>query len=323
MALGIDRHDVRTELRAGRWSAAGRHTVSIGPFPPQGTGRWWQAVWESGADARLDGAAALLAHGLRGFTPELIDVSVPHHRSSWSVVEGVRVSRRRHLPPLFPSGVPRARVEWAMIRAAQLARTDRQAALLLCMPLQQRLVAPDRLLQTWRRVGYSARRSLLDVVIRDACDGAHSLGELDFARLCRAFGLPAPDLQVVRTTSGGRVYLDCHWADVRLTVEIDGGHHQLALHPVDDALRQNELTLGRELVLRIPVLGLRLHPAVFLARSGPRANCLPAGRPDPNSGCGFAADTPRFRSQNPAPHPELWCAPPGTGSTLVPAPRLE
>lgn len=176
----------------------------------------------------------------------------------------MRVSRRRQLAPLFPSGVPRVRVEWATIRAAQLARSDRQAALLLCMPLQQRLVAPDRLLQTWLGVGYSARRSLLDVVVRDACDGAHSLGELDFARWCRAFGLPAPDRQVVRTTSAGRVYLDCHWDDVRLTVEIDGGHHQLALHPVEDALRQNELALGRELVLRVPVLGLRLQPAAFL-----------------------------------------------------------
>lgn len=82
---------------------------------------------------------------------------------------------------------------------------------------------------------------------------------------------------MVRTTSGGRVYLDCHWDDVRLTVEIDGGHHQLALHPVDDALRQNELTLGRELVLGIPVLGLRLHPAAFL-RQVRAARELLAGR---------------------------------------------
>ncbi len=55
------------------------------------------------------------------------------------------------------------------------------------------------------------------------------------------------------------------------------GHHQLALHPVDDALRQNELTLGRELVLGIPVLGLRLHPAAFL-RQVRAARELLAGR---------------------------------------------
>ncbi len=262
--LGIDRHDVRTEVAAGRWSVRGRHTVAVRTGPLPATGRWWQAVWESGTDARLDGAAALLAHGLQGFTPEVIDVSVPHHRSSWTHLDGVRVTRRRRLPPAFPTGVPRARVEWATIRAAQSARSDRQAALLICMPVQQRLVAPARLLQTWQQVGYSARRSLLDDVIRDVCDGAQSLGELDFARWCRGFGIPAPDRQVVRSTARGRVYLDCSWDDVELTVEIDGGHHGLALNPVDDALRQNELVLGRELVLRVPVLGLRLHPAAFL-----------------------------------------------------------
>ena len=262
--LDVDRHDVRTEVAAGRWSLAGRQTVAVGTGPLTETGRWWQAVWESGAQARLDGAAALLAHGLRGFTPETIDVSVPHHRSSWTHLGGVRVARRRRLPPAFPTGVPRARVEWATIRAAQLARSDRQAALLICLPVQQLLLAPARLLATWQQIDYSARRTLLDQVIRDVCDGTQSLGELDFARLCRASGLPAPDRQVVRTTARGRVYLDCHWDDVRLTVEIDGGHHGLALNPIDDALRQNELSLGRELVLRVPVLGLRLHPEAFL-----------------------------------------------------------
>jgi len=55
---------------------------------------------------------------------------------------------------------------------------------------------------------------------------------------------------VVRTGPGGRVYLDVAWEDVGLVVEIDGGQHALALNPVDDALRQNEVTLGDDLVLR-------------------------------------------------------------------------
>lgn len=55
---------------------------------------------------------------------------------------------------------------------------------------------------------------------------------------------------MVRTGPGGRVYLDVAWEDVGLVVEIDGGQHALALNPVDDALRQNEVTLGDDLVLR-------------------------------------------------------------------------
>jgi very-short-patch-repair endonuclease len=65
---------------------------------------------------------------------------------------------------------------------------------------------------------------------------------------------------VVRSLPGGRVYLDVAWEGIGLVVEIDGGHHAVALNPVDDALRQNEIVLGDARVLRVPVLGLRLAP---------------------------------------------------------------
>jgi very-short-patch-repair endonuclease len=69
---------------------------------------------------------------------------------------------------------------------------------------------------------------------------------------------------VVRSIAGGRVYLDVAWDDLGLVVEIDGGHHALALNPVDDALRQNAVVLTGDRVLRIPVLGLRLVPDAFM-----------------------------------------------------------
>ncbi len=185
--------------------------------------------------------------------------------------------RRRRVPrPGFPTGIPRVRAEWATLHAAQWAVTDRQAALLVCLVAQQRLVSPERLLGAWQTLRRSPRRELLDHVVRDVCDGVHSLGELDFGRLCRMWRLPPPTRQAIRETPGGRLYLDVEWADVGLVVEIDGGHHALALHPVDDAWRQNEVVLGRSLVLRIPVLGLRLAPEQFM-RQVVRAHALPRG----------------------------------------------
>ena len=71
---------------------------------------------------------------------------------------------------------------------------------------------------------------------------------------------------MVRTLPDGRVYLDVAWEDIGLVVEIDGGHHALALDSVDDALRQNEVVLGEERVLRMPVLGLRLSRERFMAQ---------------------------------------------------------
>ena len=264
-AAGVSRDDIRSEVTAGRWRTAGRHTVVIAGIAPEGQGLWWRAVWESGSGAVLDGAVALLAAGMAGYTPDSIDVAVPRN-SRRHQVPGVTIHRRPQVGPTTGAGLRRCTPEWATIRAAQWARTDRQAALLVCLPVQQRLVAPARLLAAWASVTRSRRRSLLDAVIRDVCDGAHSLGELDFASLCRRAGLPPPSRQVVRTGPGGRVYLDVAWEDLGLVVEIDGGHHALALHPVDDALRQNEVALGADVVLRVPVLGLRLTPDAFLAQ---------------------------------------------------------
>lgn len=210
-AAGLSRHDVASEFDAGRWRRAGRHTVVIGTAAPRGEALWWRAVWETGAGAALDGAAALMASGLTGYLTDAIDVSLP---------------------------------------------TDNV--------LQQRLVSPAALLETWSTVRRSPRRKLIDTVVRDVCDGAHSLGELDFASMCRARGLPEPDRQAVRSLADGRVYLDVAWDDIGLVVEIDGGHHALALNAVADALRQNEVVLGAEHVLRIPVLGLRPDANAFL-----------------------------------------------------------
>ncbi|MEO5744456.1 MAG: hypothetical protein ABIQ53_07695 [Terracoccus sp.] len=262
-AAGLSRHDVASEVDAGRWRRAGRHTVVIGTSAPRGEALWWRAVWETGAGAALDGAAALMVSGLTGYLADAIDVSLPAGNRRHSV-PGVRRHQRMSGPATIAVGVPRVRAEHAAIHAAQWARTDRQATLLLCLVVQQRLVSPAVLLETWKTVGRSPRRALINGVVRDVCDGAHSLGELDFATLCRARGLPEPDRQSVRSLPDGRVYLDVAWTDIGLVIEIDGGHHALALNTVADALRQNEVMLGAERVLRIPVLGLRLDPNAFL-----------------------------------------------------------
>jgi hypothetical protein len=262
-AVGVTRADVRTEIDAGRWTAAGRHTVLIGTGTPAGEALHWRAVWETGAGAVLDGVSALQAAGLKGFTADHVDVAIRSSNRSHRV-EGVRRHRRRDLGEVLRNGIPRARPELATVRAAQWASTDRTAALIICLVVQQRLVAPTRLLAAWAGVRRSPRRRLLDAVIRDICDGAHSLGELDFAGLCRARGLPEPTRQEVRNLPGGRVYLDVAWEDVGLVVEIDGGHHAAALATLDDALRQNEVVLSESTVLRIPVVGLRLLPDQFL-----------------------------------------------------------
>jgi very-short-patch-repair endonuclease len=155
---------------------------------------------------------------------------------------------------------PRLSPPLATVRAAHWARSDRQAALLLVLPVQQRLVRPADLLEASRSDRVRGRRELLRQLVADIADGAQSLGELDFARLCRRRGLPTPDRQVVIRTPKGRIYLDVRWSAIGLVVEIDGAGHQQGLSVMHDHLRQNRVTIGEDMVLRYDLFALRLQP---------------------------------------------------------------
>lgn len=267
-AVGVTRADVRSEVSAGRWLLWGRQTVIIGNVEPEGRALLWHAIWETGAGSALDGASALVASGLTRYDLSVIDVSVPKANRSRRL-DGVRRHQRRTMPNLRGAGIPRADVPTAAVSGAAWAVSDRQAVLILCMVLQQRLTTPERLLEAWQASTTTmapARRVMVQVTMSDLCDGAHSLGELDFAGWCREYGLPEPSRQAVRTLPDGRVYLDVAWEGIGLVVEIDGGHHAMALNMVDDALRQNEVVLRDERVLRIPVLGLRLLADTFMGQ---------------------------------------------------------
>jgi very-short-patch-repair endonuclease len=132
------------------------------------------------------------------------------------------------------------------------------------MTVQQRLTTPMRLAAAQRLVRGRTRRSFIRAVVRDIAFGVQSLGELDFARLCRARGLPEPSRQEVRQTPGGRIYLDVGWDDVDLVVEIDGAQHRWGLAVTKDNLRQNDITLSGDRVLRIDIIGLRLATDRFM-----------------------------------------------------------
>lgn len=146
------------------------------------------------------------------------------------------------------------------MQAALWARTDREAALLLVVPVQQRLTTAEAVAEVLDRVQRDRRRSLLRAVMLDFTDGVRSLNELDFAGMCRRRGLPEPERQVVVQRSTGRAYLDVRWRRWRVVVEIDGIGHLRPDRWMDDSLRHNEIALTGDMVLRVPSLALRLDP---------------------------------------------------------------
>ncbi len=259
------RDAVARQVNQGRWTLHGSRTVALhcGPLAPGAL--QWRAVWESGTSAALDGVSAMQAAGMTGFVEQHIHVSIDH-RARFHPVSGVVAHRvrRRVKDEVLTNGVPRVRPAVAAVRAARWAVSDRQAALILVLPVQQRLVTPAQLVLAADQVSGRSRRALVATLAQDIASGAHSLGELDFAVLCRRRGLPEPTRQVLRRGPRGRIYLDVEWEDIGLVVEIDGTQHFAGLAPTDDALRSNAVVLGRRMVLRMTLLGLRLAPEEFM-----------------------------------------------------------
>ena len=267
-AAGITRWEVRANLHARRWRSFGRQSLVTYTGPLTDRSREWAAVFEAGPRGFLDGASSLKAGGLRGFDVERIRVSVPRG-GRIRRVKGIdiRQTRRWAADDLVPgTGVPRSRNEVAAVRAALWAKSDKQAALLLTMTVQQGLATPQHLGEQMLRIRRDRRRAFLSVVILDLLGGVRSLGELEVARECRIRGLPEPTRQVVRRGKNGTYYLDLIWDAWGVVVEIDGIHHSWAQNVVSDALRHNDVTLQDARVLRLPLLGLRVAADEFFAQ---------------------------------------------------------
>jgi very-short-patch-repair endonuclease len=266
-AADVTRGEIRNEVRVGRWQLIGDQSVCLHNSETSQAGHLWAAVFQGGPRACLDGEAALVAGGLQRYTVETIRVSVPRGaRIRRTTLYEIRQTRRWCADDIVTNGVRRVRIPTAAIRAALWARSDKQAAYVLTLVVQQGLAIPEQLGAELLRVRRDKRRVLLHTIVNDLLDGARSLGEIDVAVECRRRGLPAPERQVLRKDRRGRYYLDLYWPERRLVVEVDGIHHAWAENVVGDALRQNSLALAGDTVLRLPLLGLRLAPDDFFAQ---------------------------------------------------------
>jgi very-short-patch-repair endonuclease len=272
--LGVTRWMIESNIRADRWRLHGHqsiclHTGDLGPAASR-----WYAVHEAGPRAAVDGISALQHAGLKGFEVNHVRVSIP--RGAPAVRRPglvVRQTRRLERADVVPVGLPRVRVPVAAVRAALWATSDRQAATILAMVVQQRLCTATTIGEALLRVRRDRRRKLLERTVLDLMGGAEAMGELDVARICRRHRLPAPTRQQVRRTPRGTVYLDVEWEEYDLVLEIDGIHHLGAAAVVKDALRHNDIALLGRTVLRFPVLGLRVSEPDFVEqiRQGLRA----------------------------------------------------
>jgi very-short-patch-repair endonuclease len=267
-AAGITRWEVRANVAARRWRTFGKQSLVTYTGPLTDRSREWAAVFEAGPRGFLDGASSLKAAGLENFDVAKIRVSVPRGaRVRRAKGIDIRQTRRWAADDLAPGpGVPRSRNDVAAVRGALWAVSDKQAALILAMTVQQGLATPRQLGEQMLRIRRDRRRLFLNAVVLDLLGGVRSLSELEVARECRRRGLPEPTRQVVRRGKNGTYYLDLVWEEWGVVVEVDGIHHSWAQNVISDALRQNDVTLQNARVLRMPVLAFRVAADDFFGQ---------------------------------------------------------
>lgn len=253
---------LRRRLRTGLWMRYGQVVVTHnGPLTPDQA--VWVAVLRSPRGVVLSRLTAAARRGLRGHSPGRPQLLIPAS-GPLPHLPGVDVSRTRLLTAVdvHPTAQPpQLRLPRALIdHASRSARPDDVRAL-LCAGVQQRLVRAGDLREVVLRLGPVRHRALLLRTLDDVDAGAHSVREVQFSQALRRAGLPPPERQVVRRRPGGRHYLDAHWEEYALHVEIDGLGHLLVATWSADLDRTNELELtGAECRLRVAGFWLDERP---------------------------------------------------------------
>lgn len=249
--------------------------------------------------------------GLTRWSDAKVQVSVPrsarYHRTSGVQLHVLRDRGRvvGRVDGRSGGGPPRTVPEVAALRAAMWARTDREAATVLAVAVQQNIVGPARLRSAWTEIGRCPRAALLGRLVPLVASGAEALSEIDFAELGRASGWPEPDRQVVVITASGRIFLDVRFTAYDTICEVNGVQHYEGMAIVVDAVRRNSHVIDGQTALEIPAVALLLDPQPLLdqvEQALRKGGWTGPGSAD-GDGDGDASPSEQLRSARPTPRP--------------------
>ncbi|HEX6077058.1 MAG TPA: DUF559 domain-containing protein [Micromonosporaceae bacterium] len=256
---------VRHRVVGGRWQSPCHGVVVAHNGPLTTEQREWAAVLAAGPGVTLAGVTAARRRGLRGYESSVIHLLVPAaRRVDRHTFRGLPVVTHRSgllLPDEARRRPPHTSIARSLVDAAQWAPSDNVARAIVAAGFQQRLVRLEEISATLHRMPRARRRRLVLQTAVDSAGGAHSLAEIDLARLCRRYRIPVPTHQKPRTDRNGRRrWLDAYWEEWRLHVEVDGGHHTEVREWWADMQRQNALWVSGDRLLRFPSWALRHRP---------------------------------------------------------------
>ncbi len=253
-ALGLSSSGVRSRVAAGRLNRVRRAVFAVGPAPLSFEARLMAAVLACGPGAVLSHRSAAALWGLRGSTPDAIEVTAPRSRARSH--RGIAAHSAGTLRPgdvTRCSGIPcttvartlldlaefghRRGVERALDRAEELRLLDLRAVNDVLDHADGRRGAP-----------------LLRAVLAEYQAGdALTKSELEecFLEICGRAGVPRPQVNAWLTVGGHAMQVDFMWPAQKIVVETDGYRfHNTRRAFESDRHRDQSVTLAGWTVLR-------------------------------------------------------------------------
>jgi very-short-patch-repair endonuclease len=234
---GEDVRIVDPQLHNGRWQPLYRGVYATFTGQPPRIALLWAAVLRAGPGAALSYDTAAELDRLSDQPSRCIHVTVGPVRQvmlssreyhGWApkiiVHRCARLDQARH-PARTP---PRTRIEETTLDLAQVSPSIDQAMAWLASACGRRLTTPELLLGSMAARPRLRWRDELVGALTDAGDGVHSVLEWHYVRdVERNHGLPRGRRQAVSRVGGRTRYLDNHYREFRVAVELDGQ----AAHP--------------------------------------------------------------------------------------------
>jgi very-short-patch-repair endonuclease len=235
LEAGLSRNAVKRRIEKGVLHREFRGVYRVGHRAPSVEARYMAAVLACGETAVLSGRAAAFLFGIvKGPAPRP-EVSTTANRR----VVGVVTRRVRHLDRrdvTVHRGIPVMTVPRTLVDLAGTLSLDALARVCHEAGVRHRVTpAIVRVVVARQPNARGARK------VREIFDGevriTLSALERDFLAVLRSSGLPLP--QTNRLVDGR--YVDCHWPEYRLTVELDGYRYHRTRHAWEqDRRRERE-----------------------------------------------------------------------------------
>lgn len=265
-ARGVDWDAVDANIVAHRWVARTPRVISTVTGTLTTEQRRWLGVLHAGPRSMLGGLTAAAEHGLVGWERDAVTVLVDDELS-FEPVHGVRFFRSRRPFDLLISprpGIPRCQLEPAVLLWAGYEAVPRAAHGAVAAVIQQRLTTPERMVSWVDRLTPLRRAKPFKRTLSDIAGGAHCGAELDVRRMCRRFGIRAPDRRQLRVDRAGRRrWTDCEWNlpdGSTLVLEVDGSFHLDVTEWGADLKRARRITTAARTVVRCTAYEIRHGP---------------------------------------------------------------